>query len=89
MGGTLPMTFKKAETGDLLRDTLNMLILKTLSHGEMHGYDIAEYIHETSDEVLGVEEGACIRRYIAWKFADCSRQSGARPTTTGGRNTTG
>jgi hypothetical protein len=38
------MTQKKSETGDLLRDTLDMLILKTLSHGEMHGYDIAEYI---------------------------------------------
>jgi PadR family transcriptional regulator PadR len=52
------MTLKKTETGDLLRDTLDMLILKTLSHGEMHGYDIAEYIHERSDQVLGVEEGA-------------------------------
>jgi PadR family transcriptional regulator PadR len=53
-----PMTQKKAETGDLLRDTLDMLILKTLSRGEMHGYDIAEYIHETSEQVLRVEEGA-------------------------------
>src|SRR5260370_28591306 len=52
------MTQKKTEAGDLLRDTLDMLILKTLSHGEMHGYDIAEYIHERSDQVLGVEEGA-------------------------------
>ncbi len=52
------MTQKKTETGELLRDTLDMLILKTLSHGEMHGYDIAEYIRERSDQVLGVEEGA-------------------------------
>jgi PadR family transcriptional regulator len=52
------MTLKKTETGDLLRDTLDMLILKTLTRGEMHGYDIAEYIHERSDQVLGVEEGA-------------------------------
>ena len=52
------MTQKKSETGDLLRDTLDMLILKTLSHGQMHGYDIAEYIHERSDQDLGVEEGA-------------------------------
>jgi len=52
------MTRKETETGDLLRDTLDMLILKTLSHGQMHGYDIAEYIHERSDQVLGVEEGA-------------------------------
>ena len=52
------MTRKETETGDLLRDTLDMLILKTLSHGQMHGYDIAEDIHERSDQVLGVEEGA-------------------------------
>src|SRR5271168_5125052 len=52
------MTRKKSETGDLLRDTLDMLILKTLSRGEMHVYDIAEYIHERSDQILGVEEGA-------------------------------
>jgi len=52
------MTQQKRETGDLLRDTLDMLILKTLSRGEMHGYDIAEYIHERSEEVLRVEEGA-------------------------------
>src|SRR5580704_13616859 len=51
------MTQKKSETGDLLRDTLDMLVLKSLSRGAMHGYDIAEYIHERSDQVLGVEEG--------------------------------
>jgi PadR family transcriptional regulator, regulatory protein PadR len=52
------MTPKKTEPGDLLRDTLDMLILKTLTRGEMHGYDIAEYIHETSEQVLRVDEGA-------------------------------
>jgi transcriptional regulator len=52
------MSQRKDEPGDLLRDTLDMLILKTLSRGKMHGYGIAEYIHETSDEVLRVEEGA-------------------------------
>lgn len=52
------MSQKKAEPGDLLHDTLDMLILKTLTRGEMHGYGIAEYIHETSEELLRVEEGA-------------------------------
>lgn len=52
------MTEKKPETGDLLRDTLDLLILKTLSRGEMHGYDVAEYIEETTEEVLRVAEGA-------------------------------
>ena len=49
---------KKSDSGDLLRDTLDLLILKTLSRGAMHGYGIAEYIHDISDDVLRVEEGA-------------------------------
>ena len=43
---------------DLLPGTLDMLILKTLSLGSLHGYDIAERINQTSDDVLSVEEGA-------------------------------
>jgi PadR family transcriptional regulator, regulatory protein PadR len=39
--------------------TLYMLILKTLARlGSMHGYGIAQHIHQTSDEVLEVEEGS-------------------------------
>jgi PadR family transcriptional regulator, regulatory protein PadR len=49
---------KKIEPGDLLRDTLDMLVLKTLDRGAMHGYGIAEYIHQRSDDALRVEEGA-------------------------------
>jgi len=49
---------KDDKSGELLRDTLDMLILKTLSRGTMHGYAIAEFIEQTSEEVLRVEEGA-------------------------------
>jgi len=49
---------KKSNTGELLRDTLDMLVLKTLTRGVMHGYAIAEFIEETTDDVLRVEEGA-------------------------------
>ncbi len=36
-----------------------MLILKTLARGrEMHGFEIAEAIQQTSEEVLQVEEGS-------------------------------
>lgn len=41
-----------------LPGTLDMLILKTLSRGEMHGYAIVQFIQAASDEVLKVEEGA-------------------------------
>lgn len=42
----------------LLQGTLDILILKTLLRGELHGYDIAEQIQLTSGDVLRVEEGA-------------------------------
>ena len=39
--------------------TLYMLILKTLARlGPLHGYGIAQYIQEVSEEVLQVEEGS-------------------------------
>jgi len=43
---------------DLLPGTLDMLILKSLTRGVMHGYGIAEHIRLLSDEVLRVEEGS-------------------------------
>ncbi len=46
------------QSGDLVPGTLEMLILKTLSRRAMHGYDIMEFIHQTTDDVLQVEEGA-------------------------------
>jgi len=44
--------------GELLQGTLDMLILKTLIRGPMHGYSIADFIQQTSEDVLKVEEGA-------------------------------
>jgi PadR family transcriptional regulator len=39
--------------------SLHMLILKSLARmGPMHGYGIAQYIHQVSDDVLQVEEGS-------------------------------
>ena len=43
---------------ELLPGTLDMLILKTLTHGVMHGYGIADHIQRTSGEVLQIEEGS-------------------------------
>ena len=52
MGGT------KETAGEFLPGTLDMLILKTLSRGPMHGYSIAQFIQQASRDVLRVEEGA-------------------------------
>ena len=46
------------KTGDLVPGTLDMLILKSVSRGPAHGYDIAEWIQQTSENALAVEEGA-------------------------------
>ena len=47
----------KAE-GDLIPGTLDILILKALGAGALHGYAVAEWIHQRSHDVLQVDEGA-------------------------------
>jgi transcriptional regulator len=42
----------------LIPGTLEMLILKAVSRGRTHGYAIAEWVHDVSQETLQVEEGA-------------------------------
>jgi len=41
---------------ELLQGTLDLLILKTLNAGPMHGYAIARRIRQRSEDVLVVEE---------------------------------
>src|SRR5262247_2671776 len=43
---------------DLMQGTLELLILKTLSRDPMHGYGIAQRIHEAVDDLLRVEDGS-------------------------------
>ena len=42
----------------VLQGTLDMLILKSLMHGEMHGYGVARRIQQLADDELTVEEGS-------------------------------
>jgi PadR family transcriptional regulator, regulatory protein PadR len=42
----------------LLQGTLDMLVLKALSLGPMHGYGIGQRIKQMSDDVLRIEEGS-------------------------------
>jgi len=46
------------DRSELLPGTLEMLILQTLTRGNMHGYGIAQNIKLMSDEALQVEEGS-------------------------------
>ena len=47
-----------AKDSGLLQGTVELLILKTLSWGPMHGYGIASWIESATDDVLRVEEGS-------------------------------
>ena len=43
---------------EMVKGTLDILILKSLSWGSMHGYGVVRWIRETTDDALQVEEGA-------------------------------
>ena len=60
---------------DLLPGTLDMLVLKTLSAGSLHGYGIAQHIKQISRDVLQVDEGSLYpalqrMRQRGWLSAD-------------------
>jgi transcriptional regulator len=79
----------------LLQGTLDVLILKTLSRGSMHGYAIAQFIQQSSRDVLRVEEGALypalhrleLRGLLraAWGTSDNNRRAKYYKLTAAGR----
>jgi DNA-binding PadR family transcriptional regulator len=65
---------------DLLQGTLDMLILKALSLGPLHGYGVIQRIRQLSDELLGVEQGSlypAVYRTLAARL-DQFQMGGAR-----------
>lgn len=46
------------EKTELLSGTLDLLILRVLKSGPVHGFGISEKIHVLSKEILNVEEGS-------------------------------
>lgn len=50
-------TMSRPQT-DLLQGTLDLLVLKTLSWGSAHGYSVARWIQQLTDDVLQVGEGS-------------------------------
>src|SRR5580658_3264976 len=45
-------------SSDMLKGTLDMMILRTLATGDAHGHTIAKVIERTSEDVLEVEQGS-------------------------------
>jgi PadR family transcriptional regulator, regulatory protein PadR len=46
------------ERADLLKGTLDLLILKALTFGPQHGYGVARWLEESSRDLLKIEEGS-------------------------------
>ena len=75
------------DSAQLLAGTLDLLILKTLTMGDLHGYGIAQNIRRLSQDALSVEEGSlypALQRMQAkgWvTSSDARHPPGARPAT--------
>ena len=80
---------------DLLRSSLDLLILKALSWGPRHGYGVAEWIEDATSDALSVEEGTLYpalhrlerRGWIAseWGVSENNRRAKFYKLTTAGR----
>ena len=73
------------ERSELLQGTLDMLILKVVALGPIHGYGIAQRIRQISKDVLQVQQGSLYpalhrlekRRWLesAWRESENGRQA--------------
>jgi PadR family transcriptional regulator PadR len=80
---------------DLLQGTLDLLILRTLQAGKMHGWAISERIQQISQEVLQVNQGSLYpalhrlehQGWIAaeWGVSELGRRARFYRLTAGGR----
>ena len=87
---------KPREKDEILPGTLEMLILKTLSRGPMHGYRIAQTIQQISDDVLQVEEGSLypalqrmqVKGWLTseWQMSELNRKARFYKLTRDGRD---
>ena len=85
----------RTESGDLLQGTLALLILKALLGGSKHGFAIAQWIEDTTSDVLRIEEGSlypALRRvedrgWVAteWGLSENNRRAKFYTLTTKGR----
>jgi PadR family transcriptional regulator, regulatory protein PadR len=80
---------------DLLQGTLDMLVLRTLAAGPLHGYGISKAIHSTSSEALEIEFGSLypalkrleLKGWIAskWEMSEHNRRAKFYRLTPAGR----
>jgi|SRR5580658_1799320 PadR family transcriptional regulator PadR len=85
----------KPEAPEILPGTLDLLILRTLVPGPMHGYGIAQRLRQVSDEVLQVGESSlypALQRLLlngwvkaAWGASENNRRARYYTLTAAGR----
>jgi PadR family transcriptional regulator, regulatory protein PadR len=89
------METKRAERLEFLQGTLEMLVLRTLRMGELHGYGIAQSIRQASKDALLIEAGSLypalqrleLQGWIKaeWKTSDTGRRARFYKLTSAGR----
>src|SRR3954465_1053110 len=80
---------------ELLQGTLDVLILRTLISGPMHGHAISKHIQRTSENLLQIETGSlypCVHRLEAkgwisasWELSDKGKRAKYYRLTASGR----
>jgi PadR family transcriptional regulator, regulatory protein PadR len=83
------------DVSDLLHGTLDVLVLKTLSWGPMHGYAIATWIEQRTDGTLEIVDAALYKSLhrlehsgaiaAEWGLSDNNRRAKYYSLTTRGR----
>ena len=85
----------RSDSGVLLQGTLGILILKALLPGHAHGYAVARWIEDATDDVLRIEEGSLYpalrrledRRWVTseWGVSENNRRARFYTITAAGR----
>ena len=89
------MASKKPVSSDMLKGTLDMMVLRTLISGAAHGHTIAKVIERSSEDVLDVEQGSLYpalhrledRGWVSsyWGASENNRRAKCYRLTAGGR----
>ncbi|MGH7524012.1 MAG: PadR family transcriptional regulator [Gemmatimonadales bacterium] len=80
---------------DLMQGTLDVLVLKALTWGPRHGYAVVQWVRDTTDDALQIQEGALYtalhrmekRGWLAsqWGLSDHNRKAKYYQLTAAGR----
>lgn len=89
------MVKKNEPDSEMVKGTLDMMILRTLLGGDAHGHTIAKVIEHTSEEILEVEQGSLYpalhrledRRWVSsfWGVSENNRKAKFYRLTAAGR----